>query len=123
MTVKYTNDIGGEVEAPRGAHLALQLADGEVLAIPVGATMFIIEDPLRPEKIFPVILAAVHHNKLTFFAHSLNSKSTRRIDFVASVKGQFLSSQRDQQRATEKARERVRDQDDQDPGDKLPGDE
>lgn len=55
------------IQAPTGAHLALKISeDGEWMAIPEGATLWLVEDASRQDKIFPLILKQVRHNKLVF---------------------------------------------------------
>lgn len=56
---------GESVEGPRGPHLALFTDDGWI-AIPEGATLWIIEDGTRADKIYPLQLVKVGATKLGF---------------------------------------------------------
>ena len=56
-----------EGDAPTQPHLALWFGDdGSWMAIPPGATIAIIEDPERSDKIFPMVLAKVSLKKIIF---------------------------------------------------------
>lgn len=76
MSFKSTVDQG---EAPLGPHLGLLLGDGKIQAIPPGATLYIIEDPSSPGKIFPFILKSCRHDKITFVSEDL---SGARVEYV-----------------------------------------
>lgn len=58
-------DIQGDV--PAAAHLAVYTDNsGNVLAIPSGARMLLIEDPQRMDRIFPLILKRVNRKSIVF---------------------------------------------------------
>ena len=87
-------------EAPSGPHLGLlQNEAGEVLAIPRGAVLYIIEDPKRPDKIYPLVLMGVSRKELTFKAYTNDARSTRIVRFKAEWSGKFMATSRDIERA------------------------
>lgn len=52
---------------PKGPHLAIVFDKaGRMLPLPPGTQMFLVEDPSRPDKIFPLILKKVSHKALVF---------------------------------------------------------
>ena len=56
-----------ESAGPDGPHLALLMDEsGMRVAIPPGASLWVVEDKAKPEKIFPLTLKAVSHKKLSF---------------------------------------------------------
>lgn len=56
-----------EGEKPRDPHLALLMDEsGMRLAIPPGASLWIVEDPSDETKVFPLTLSKVSHKALTF---------------------------------------------------------
>lgn len=64
-------------EAPKEPHLGLLIKEGQTVAIPPGATMFIIMDPSRAEMITPLVLARVSPKELTFHCACGDPKCNR----------------------------------------------
>ncbi len=79
-------DIEGE--PPDQPHLGL-LTDnsGAAIAIPPGATMYLILDPSRADKVIPLVLFKVSLKKLEFLCACGNRKCSKRYVFVAQNKG------------------------------------
>lgn len=56
-----------EAAGPDGPHLALLMDEsGMRVAIPPGASLWVVEDKSKADKIFPLTLKSVSHKKLTF---------------------------------------------------------
>ncbi len=86
MPIEIRHDIEGE--PPVGAHLAVLTDDtGHAMALPVGCTMYIIEDPTRADKTFPVVLARVNRRVIEFLCACGNPSCTRKYRFVNNVSG------------------------------------
>lgn len=94
------SDLGGQ--APKVPHLGVLTDEsGELLAIPPGAIMYIIEDPTNIEKIFPMALLKVNRREIVFkcVCHDPNCSRTFKYKMVSAA-GQHVSErQRTQARA------------------------
>lgn len=55
------------VQAPKEPHMALLAKDLTAIAIPRGATLYIIEDPSRADKILPLVLKRAAMKRLDFY--------------------------------------------------------
>jgi hypothetical protein len=74
--------------APEGAHLAVVTsATGEALAVPVGATIFLVEDPTRPDKIIPMILTKVSTKTWRFLCGCGQRECNRVMEYRLTAKG------------------------------------
>lgn len=63
-------------EAPAQPHLGLGIGGGKVVAIPIGAAIYIIEDPARVDKTVPLVLKKVRIDKLVFEMHGSDGSLT-----------------------------------------------
>lgn len=67
-----------EGEAPSEPHLALVVdANGDSIAIPPGAKLFIVENPEKPDGIVPVFLVKVSRKQLVVRCNCGRPKCTR----------------------------------------------
>jgi hypothetical protein len=55
-----------EGEKPEGAFLGLHVGNKEVLRIPPGAMLDLVEDANSPSRIFPLVLKSVRRDKIVF---------------------------------------------------------
>lgn len=80
-----------EGEAPSEPHLLILVgAEGEVgmwTALPRGASITLVEDPSKADKIFPMVLYKVSRKALDFVCACGQTSCNRRIRFVANVSG------------------------------------
>ena len=68
-----------EGDVPAGAHLAILTDEsGLFTAIPVGATVLLVEDPSRMDRVFPMILAKLSRTKMEFICGCGEQGCTRR---------------------------------------------
>lgn len=68
---------GTEARAPAGGHFALLVDEsGQRLAIPAGASLWLVEDASQADKIFPMFLKKVSHKKLVFEMRQLDGSVT-----------------------------------------------
>lgn len=76
-----------EDSAPSGPHLAL-LADesGMRIAIPPGASLWLVEDATDQSKIFPLTLAKISHKALTFVMQGKDGAVTEYKYVLANAK-------------------------------------
>ena len=82
------------IAAPKQPHLALVVDElGGVMPIPVGAQMYIIEDPANPNKIHPLVLVKVTHKAITFRCACKQKGCTRQMQYQLKVTG-FHPSQK-----------------------------
>lgn len=52
---------------PKGPHLAIVFDKaGRMLPLPPGTQLFLVEDPSRPDRIFPMVIKKVSHKALVF---------------------------------------------------------
>lgn len=75
-------------EPPSEPHLGvLTGSDGQMMAIPVGAMMYIVEDPKRADKVTPLILMKVSLTALWFACACGQKDCTRRFRFTMKAEG------------------------------------
>ena len=104
--VDLTGQEGGE--APRGPdgkflpHFAIRTGDTEVIAFYPGMIFYMVEDPRFSDSIFPFVLEKVSLKQLVFRCYSLDGKSSKRLIYNASQKGQFVASFHDKHQAQAK---------------------
>lgn len=68
-----------EGKVPDGAHLAVLTDEsGLFTAIPPGATVLLVEDPSRMDRVFPMILAKVNRRTMEFICGCGEQGCTRR---------------------------------------------
>jgi len=76
-----------EGDVPEGAHLAVLTDEsGLATAIPRGATVYLIEDPTRADRIFPMVLYSVSKTKIVFLCGCGERGCTRRYDYALTRK-------------------------------------
>lgn len=60
-------DEGKGAPPPKEAHLAVIFdRAGRMLPLPPGTQLFLVEDPSRPDKIFPMVIKKISHKALVF---------------------------------------------------------
>lgn len=75
-------------EAPKGAHLAVVTgADGSAMAIPVGALMYVVLDPTRPDRVWPMELVKVTEKGLRFRCPCRKPNCTRVLRYSLTAEG------------------------------------
>lgn len=97
----HKDDTHGGGEAPRKPHLALKCGNfgdpDSLLAIPPGATIYVIEDPRYAESQLCLILEKVEYENHVFkglrfrVAHA-GPGSTRRLYLTAAWRGEYKSA-------------------------------
>lgn len=93
MPIQIRSDIEGDV--PNEPHLALLTDDtGLATAIPVGATLYIVEDASRADKVFPVVLAKVSRRAIVFVCACGEPNCNRTYRYVNNVQGWHKPKQR-----------------------------
>lgn len=118
LPATFEVDPTSEGQAPLGPHLCLLVnQSGEVLAIPPGALLYIVEDPKRPDKIYPLVLVKVSRKTLDFKAYSSDARSTRMVRFEAKWSGKYMASSRDIEKAKEQRQAEAMADPTQNPGD------
>lgn len=91
-----------EGDAPSEPHLALYTDEsGLATAIPPGATLFLVEDPSRADKVFPMILLSVSKKALLFACACGDASCTRKYKFVNNVSGMHAPKKRNTAHAAE----------------------
>jgi hypothetical protein len=84
MTLKRSN-LQGEI--PTKPHLALQISESEIVALPIGSKFFIVNDPNRADKTIPVFLADVGERSLTFRCNCGKPGCSRVLKYTRTVTG------------------------------------
>lgn len=93
-------DLGAQ--APKGAHLAVVTDEsGELLAMPPGSIIYIVEDATNPEKIFPMALRSASRRKIAFecVCHDPNCSRTLTYTLTSAAGHHMTEQDRIQQRA------------------------
>lgn len=82
--------------APVGAHLAVlkDATTNDLIAIPKGAVMYIIEDPTDKDRIFPLVLMSVSLKRIVFGCTCRRPGCNVRYEFRASRTGNHVSARR-----------------------------
>lgn len=76
-----------EVKGPDEAHFALLTDEsGMRLAIPPGASLWIVEDKSQADKIFPMVLRSVRHNRIVLEMKQLDGSSTQYVYQLTTAK-------------------------------------
>lgn len=90
-----------EGTAPTKPHFTVLTDEsGLAMAIPPGATMFIVEDPTRMDKVFPLILLSVSRRRIVFACGCGNASCTRKYVYtLARGLGHHSSSEARTKRA------------------------
>lgn len=77
----------GDKEWDGVPHLGLMMGDGSVMRIPRGATLLVIEDPTRLDKVLPLILTKVSMKAIDFTCACGNPDCTRKLRYRAERAG------------------------------------
>lgn len=85
-----------EGRKPKGNHLALltDATTGSAIAIPVGATMFLITNPDHVDGVIPMFLVKVDKRQIVFRCACGNPTCTRVLKYKLIVEGRHPPTQR-----------------------------
>lgn len=85
-------EFSTNVKAPDKPHLAVMTGNGTATAIPIGATMLVIEDPTRADKITPLILLKVSAKTIDFACACMRPGCTRKLRYRVERSGYHPST-------------------------------
>jgi hypothetical protein len=77
--------LGGDV--PQKGHLAVITGVGQAMALPVGVTMLIVDDPKDVSKVIPVILVEVKRDAIVFRCACRKPNCTRVMSYKLRAAG------------------------------------
>ena len=94
MALERVSDGGGK--APTKPHLGVvtNATTNDVMAIPPGAVMYIIEDPTDKDRIFPLVLLSATVKRIVFGCACKRPGCNVRYEFRASRSGNHVNSRR-----------------------------
>ena len=82
-----------EVKGPDEGHFALLTDEsGMRLAIPPGASLWIVEDKSQADKIFPMVLKSVRHNRIVLQMRQPDGSATDYVYQLTTAKPQSKSA-------------------------------